>query len=394
MQHKNYFKKSSWWFDVVRWIKFILVFSAIAVPERILAQELVEINTSVRALGMGNAYTGIVNDAYAMFYNPAALNKVHGVNWRIMNPYLGVNNPSLVGPAQSLASASSQAQMAQALHGFFGQPIWLGFGGHSAFTVPNFGIAAYQGASMGALLSNPAYPNFDVNFYSDLGLATGFSAAIMPGFSVGFTAKRIIRTGAAFPIGLSSIANLSSSSFLSSLSNMGTGYGLDMGILFAPPAPIKPTFTFVWKDLGVTRFTQDSGVAPPPQSRDEMIVGFGCEIDASILKIRPAFDFAYLNWYDQVLAKKTHFGIEFSLPLIDLRAGLNQGYYTLGAGLDLWFMRLDVATYGVELGAYAGQQQDRRYVAQLSFELGFDPDFSFLKGGDGNGSGKHLKQRR
>ena len=97
-------------------------------------------------------------------------------------------------------------------------------------------------------------------------------------------------------------------------------------------------------------------------------------------------------------------GLELGLPLLNLRGGMSQGYYTAGAGIDLGMIQADVATWGVELGAYPGQSVDRRYMAQLTIQLGIDFGNLFggggSGGGDGSGSGgggsghKRLKRRR
>jgi len=88
-------------------------------------------------------------------------------------------------------------------------------------------------------------------------------------------------------------------------------------------------------------------------------------------------------------------GIEFSWPVLDVRGGFHQGYYSLGAGFDLWLMRVDAATYGVELGAYPGQLEDRRYMMQVTFEFGIDPgSFSFFKLSRPSVKNHSRKQRR
>jgi hypothetical protein len=68
--------------------------------------------------------------------------------------------------------------------------------------------------------------------------------------------------------------------------------------------------------------------------------------------------------------KKVHMGGETRiLSILAVRAGLNQGYYTAGLGVDLPLIKLDVATYGEELGAVAGQLEDRRYVVRLCLDI-------------------------
>jgi len=58
--------------------------------------------------------------------------------------------------------------------------------------------------------------------------------------------------------------------------------------------------------------------------------------------------------------------LDLCLKFLAVRAGLNQGYLSAGATLDLWVLRFDFATYSEEIGAYAGQREDRRYVAQIT----------------------------
>ena len=42
------------------------------------------------------------------------------------------------------------------------------------------------------------------------------------------------------------------------------------------------------------------------------------------------------------------------LSFLDIRGGLRQGYWTLGVGLDLWAIKLDIAYFRQEFGATAG----------------------------------------
>jgi hypothetical protein len=50
-----------------------------------------------------------------------------------------------------------------------------------------------------------------------------------------------------------------------------------------------------------------------------------------------------------------------------VQAGLYQGAWTAGASLRLSFLDLAFSTYAEELGAYSGQDDDRRYMASLGF---------------------------
>jgi hypothetical protein len=80
------------------------------------------------------------------------------------------------------------------------------------------------------------------------------------------------------------------------------------------------------------------------------------------------------------MGKKINLGLELSWPIIDVRGGFQQGYLSYGVGCDIWLFRLDLASYGVELGEYPGQLEDRRYMLQMTFDFGVDPsNFSFFK---------------
>jgi len=64
------------------------------------------------------------------------------------------------------------------------------------------------------------------------------------------------------------------------------------------------------------------------------------------------------------LGFETHF-----ISILALRAGMNQGYWTAGAGLDLHFLDINVASYGVEMGLTPGTLEDRRYTLNVGLHI-------------------------
>lgn len=53
--------------------------------------------------------------------------------------------------------------------------------------------------------------------------------------------------------------------------------------------------------------------------------------------------------------KTLHFGSEFAIQdSVFFRAGLNQGYFTCGLGIKLWFLELGASFYTMENGRYLG----------------------------------------
>lgn len=366
------------------------------------AAPLAEGWTSVRALGMGNAFTAVADDNDAIFYNPAGLSAVQGFRWTIADPRAGANGVSAYNLYQQYQSNSSPAGLFQSL---YGAPIWVGGGAKSALALPGIGIAAFANSDAHFVLSNPAFPTAEARYFFDYGVATAFALPIVPSvLSLGVGVKRINRTGAALDAGPSTLAQLNTTLLQNQLKNRGTGYGLDVGLRMTLPTPIKPMFGIAWKDVGYTAFTFEEGVAAPNPTEPNLTVGAAVEVGLPGLSIMPSVDFRYADRPDIQIGKKIGMGVEFHLLLLNLRAGLNQGYWTAGVGLDFGLLKFDAATWGVELGEYAGQRQERRYMGQMTIEIDFDPGkfFGSITGsgssrgpGGSGGSGRpRLKQRR
>ena len=363
------------------------------------AAELPEPNTSVRALGMGNAYTAVVNDKDALFYNPAGLARVKGVNLTLFNLRGGADGRDVY---DTYNSARSAAKYADTLRAFYGKNIWIGAGAKVALATPGFGFSAYDSADVAAYLSNPAFPNLNFRYTNDIGYTAGIAFDLLPTVHFGVTGARITRTGAQMPIGISTLGTLSNQTLLDQISNSGTAYAASAGLILGLPTPALPRASVVLKNIGQTTFTKDSGTRAPPPIEGELIVGAAFDIDLPLITITPAIDYKHITNTREVAQKKIHMGLEVDLPFIALRGGSSQGYYTAGLGVDLGIIKADAATYGVELGEYPGQKEDRRYVLELTIELGFDFSFGFLKGLGGGAGGsdssggrsRGLKQRR
>jgi len=67
--------------------------------------------------------------------------------------------------------------------------------------------------------------------------------------------------------------------------------------------------------------------------------------------------------------RTVHFGSEVQWHLLALRAGINQGYFSAGLGLDLIFMSINASTYGEEMGLNSGILEDRRYALDIGFKI-------------------------
>ncbi|MCB0421492.1 MAG: hypothetical protein KDD61_10885 [Bdellovibrionales bacterium] len=364
---------------------------------RVLGAELFDTHQNVRALGMGNAYVSVVNDSESLFYNPAGLAKVTGYYWKIFDLRIGLSGLDTV---EKLSNLQSNSGFASAINELYGENMFLAAGGQTAITTPFVTASLYMDGNVNISAENPASPVMNLNYVLDTGVAAGFGFHLLPFFQMGFVLKSFNRNGVRKGYGLSELGELDPAVFEGDLNNGGSAIALDLGMNIAIDSIISPTLSFVWRNVGVTSIVPNSTTTEaPPSDPEEMIVGASVVLDTPIVSMTPSFDFRYLNRADVQLAKKINFGIEFDFPFVALRGGYSQGYYSAGATLGLGLLSIDAATWGVELGEAPGQLEDRRYMLQVTLELGFDLGF----GGSGSGKGgsrggsrgpRGLKKRR
>lgn len=349
----------------------LLIFTTTAISQ---AEEITEENISVNALGMGNAYLAHSRGHDAIFYNPAGLARLTGIEWRLMGLNLGLNGIDSYEEYSDIVDNSDD--LPSVLNSLYGRPVWGRTDFQTSLSMGSLIVGAYARANLGFTLLNPALPNLDSNYFADYAFFVGWGTEVIPQYlDVGFVGKRITRLAGGVQIGASSLAYLDSDVLEENIKREGTGYGFDFGAKLKFPTPWNPSVNFAWHDVGDTSYSLDADNPPPSSSKNRMHVGFGFEKDFTAFVVRPAVDYRYLNSSNIQIGKQLHAGVEVELPAISLRGGFNQGYYTAGASIDVWILRIDAATYGVELGEYPGQHEDRRYVFQISTEFGFDSSF-------------------
>lgn len=331
---------------------------------------------STRAAGMGNAYVSVVDNHDALFYNPAALDKIHGFHFHVFDFQMGTDTINIT----PMINDFSSSDLSTSLGNYFGQRFWMGLANVTSITMQGFGIGVFGNINLGFLLSNPAFPNLNVDMLADTGIAAGFGFSLVPSglLRLGFVGKWVLRAGRTLPFGPSTIAELNNEFVNELRNNVGSGYGMDTALMIELPTGFRPTFSAVWQNVGQVRFGNSTS-SNIPYLENNLTGGFALTIPALVMDIRPAFDVRNITMWSEQITKKLHFGIEFDLPIIDIRGGFNQGYYTLGLGVNLGFIDVQLATYGVEMGAYAGQKEDRRYVLEAAIDLNFKEGFSFQK---------------
>ncbi|MBF0408113.1 MAG: hypothetical protein HQM10_12200 [Candidatus Riflebacteria bacterium] len=148
----------------------------------------------------------------------------------------------------------------------------------------------------------------------------------------------------------------------------GTTLDFDFGALWLLKAPWRTNFGFVVKNIFENEI--DPGIG---KLRREW--GFGASINpldgsaARYKKLTLAADYWHLqeksDWFSRLRA-----GAEaWVRPWLALRCGIRGGYFSGGIGADFKTVRIDLSTYGEELGLRAGDKEDRRYTLALGIEF-------------------------
>lgn len=349
--------------------------------------EFVETNLPIRAKGMGGVYIPFPKDTEAVFVNPAYLAFIDSVGWEIATAGLGINGTQAYNDFKDIGSSSTTTDY----NTYFGKSLWSEFYVRSSFVAPYFGLAGFNNYYLSGVFDNPVFPDVNIDFINDNGFSGGFGLPLGPMLSFGASIKRIQRSGGPTTVSLLSIASNTALGSTTTLSNRGVGYGADLALMARFPGSMSPSLSAVWKDVGSTAFLKTEGADAPPRIKDNLIFGFGTVIDLPGLDISSGIEYKHVTDQGEPLGKKLHLGTEISLPMIDLRAGLYQGYTSYGVGLDLFVFRLDVASYAVEKGAYPGQKKDSRIDASLTLDISIDADFNFTTK---DGKRRRLKQRR
>ncbi len=351
------------------------------------AAEVFEYNRSIRAWGMGAVQIPFVEDTEAVTNNPAALGFVSAISWEMLSFNAGLNGMDAYNNFRSIGAISSAADY----NNLIGKKIWVGGGGKMALATPMFGLTLFNDSKLSGVIRNPAFPEFDASFFSDTGLAMGFALPLGPAQAVGLSVKQIDRWGGSKAVGIGVLASGSSTTLTNEFNNKGRGFGFDAAYMLKLPTPLQPTFGVVWQDVGSTTFVKTAGTDAPTGIKDNLSAALGIKLDWPGIDMSAGMEYKHIMDTGIQIGKKLHFGTEVSLPLIDIRAGLSQGYPTYGLGFSILFMEFEFASATVEAGEYPGQTPESRLMLGMSFSLAVDANFNMSAK---DGKRRKLKQRR
>ncbi|VVS95402.1 putative conjugal transfer protein traf-related [Desulfoluna spongiiphila] len=330
-------------------------------------------NMGARPLGMGGAFTAVADDQNAIDYNPAGLSRARNFGMGILNPLVEASEDSydLYNDFDDI-DENDTAEVTELLRKYVGENhhVKLAADLYAGFRMGNAGVMV-AGVARGyadMAIRNPTYPELhltsDIDYGGQVGI--GYELAMIPGLSIGVGVKALSRKSIDEVYTAVDIADDDFEDTLEDDQKDGNDASFDLGMIWS--GEIEGLTRVSLGLAGINIKEMDFGDARDQETQYNAGVAFtqsffGCTLTE-------AFDYHDITdnlAEDDSTEKKLHMGAELKFPmLLAIRGGLSQGYYTAGATVDFKVLRFDVATYGEEMGAYAGQKEDRRYVAQVS----------------------------
>jgi hypothetical protein len=215
-------------------------------------------------------------------------------------------------------------------------------------------------------IRSPAWPQAFVDYVQDTGLLVGAGLKLpLTGLRVGVAAKYIYRQSLEEVYTAADVADDGFEDRFEDDQKSGAGFSLDLGAIYTLP------FKVVKTDIGLSiQNVPQMDMGDAKNIKTQANIGVAVEKSFAKFRLIGALDYMDLTQSleeDNDFAKRLHMGLELKTPFfVSVRTGVNQGYFTAGITADFRFLRLDFATYTEEVGAFAGQRSDQRYVGQIT----------------------------
>jgi hypothetical protein len=349
-------------------IKNMLLLLFVVLPATTsFAKELPSFYEGIRPLGMGGAFTAIADDSNAIFYNPAGLSRLN--TWSFEIPVVAETSKSNIDIYDEAKDVDfdSSAETANFIRRHLGETADFRFGVVPNFVNENFGVALLAQAKTSLRFDNAAFPETTVHSQGTGSAHVAMAHSFLEEkLSVGAGLKYIRASTLDETYTAQQIADSNFDQTIEDDFSDGSGFGVDLGIIYTLPFNLESTVGLSIINLGGAD------------------LGDAGEIDQQVnLGLAAKHTFEKVSWMHLVGAvdlvdiftqagtdddyfKRVRMGFEVQMPILTLRAGIYQGYGTYGASLNLKFAKLEYTSYAEEVGAFAGDSADRRHVIQLA----------------------------
>ncbi|MBN2090729.1 hypothetical protein JW964_14045 [candidate division KSB1 bacterium] len=228
-------------------------------------------------------------------------------------------------------------------------------------TVGNFALGVYNTANV-ALLGDIGIviPKVNIKVYNDLVFNLGYGKYFTDNLSIGTNFKMIRRFEApVIKLQIEEMNNMQDTWEAGSeeFKQGQNGFGIDLGALYHINERLR---------MGVV--CQDFlGQIDNQNTPMNLKIGalFQPTPELSLVgEFRDLFNYQGDNFF-----KKVNLGGEFRMPILRLRAGVNQGYPSIGGGIDLRFIQLNYAYIQYEAGNFPGQKDENLHMLDVQINI-------------------------
>jgi hypothetical protein len=388
-------------------LKTALLSATMATSLSALTYEYPQLYKDPKVMGMGGANVAVGGHASALFYNPAALSYIpreYGIEVELLNVSASINE-NVLDFAEDFSDATDEPgdldgdgvtgnddedetiAMLNVLDQYMGKNIHI--------DANDFTSISRKGEKVAFAIGGLAGANFDFRTHRGFG-----SDGVME-------VQGIIYYGAAFGMSRDfkevEIGNVILNDFALGLGVKQINYG-SINQAFTISELIDDDFednvqddymkegTSTVFDLGGTYHLNPNWIVGASVlniggvgDKDAVYIPMTVNAGVGYLKrweghkffnqVRVAADYIDITkGYEQDtdMIKRTRMGLEANVwdgwfSTLSLRGGLYQGSTTYGANLRLLLLQVGYATYEEEVGAYAGQDKDRRHMVNITF---------------------------
>jgi len=369
-------------FDLIRVTIFrvfrrvsVLLYLWILFAPLLQAAEPAFIRESIRARGMGNAFTAAANDEMLLFYNPAALRSVYYNMYEVVG-FNTTTNENTINLGKSSSSFSTIGSLA-------GKKIYneanLGLLSH---VNSRFGWSFFSNGLLDIQVRNPIIPYLETKAYVQTGLAGGMAWSFLDyQLDLGLGVKLVQRSGIdtklhIFDEAIIEFTEDTKTTKLQKKFVSKAAFAPDAGVIyhFDSYHNMEPKVAFSLQNIGGLDF---EGAGKVPMT---MNIGVSTESEFNGFDLILAADYRDLADSQGMISKgnimterNIKIGVEFGWQklfnghhLISFRAGRNGPYNSVGWSMNLFGFKVDFAKYSEEIGGYAGELEDKRTSLQVS----------------------------
>lgn len=356
-----------------------------------------------RAMGMGGAYVAVGGTSSAVFYNPAGLakiNKESGWEVNLLKITAGAGNNSIdfindtldalnaedgdyITPSDGDDGDDQLYALNKVIKQYQGENLHFTFNNYSSISKRWKKLAFTIGLFSGVNSNTVTHQGFGLEGIIEkhldmlVGPVVGFSYDFTKyNLSIGLSAKYMYRklidhyfTTRELVENEDNLDNY----ILNEVAKDGTAFGADIGVIYN-------TDKIHWLPISIGASLLNIGDMDFGEAgKIPMTLNLGIALKPKI----PIFDWTFAIDYvdvtnnyeeDDNKLKRLRAGVEVVFfdkwwGAAKIRGGVYQSYFTAGAELRLFLLTAMFTTYEEEVGAYAGQKGDRRYL--LTVALGW-----------------------